>query len=365
MNDSLTSFIEEVCGDSHLRVEDDLGGGYVRLRISEAEKRQAKQDIRSVEDVVIEMLRNARDANSHHIFLAVSREGDTRSITMLDDGDGILETMHQKIFEPRVTSKLDSLTTDKWGVHGRGMALYSIKSNVEQAEIVQSAPGLGSSFSIVCNVNGIPEKTDQSSFPEMSTDPDTGEVIFRGPKNINRTVVEFAFNCRETCSVYLGSITDIAATLYEYGISTVSKSKRMFDKDLKEVPLSKRLSFASDPETFVRMASAIGLSISERSARRILDGDIKPLDDIASRIKREKSAVGTGKKSFGADKKKLLEKDVRGLKIHEDDIALLQNAVLKGYRNLARDYFLEPCVTPDIKIAQNELVIKIPLSKIH
>ena len=68
---SLTSFIEEVCGDSHLRVEDDLGDGFVRLRIAEAERRQARHDIRSTEDIVIEMLRNARDAGARSIFVSL------------------------------------------------------------------------------------------------------------------------------------------------------------------------------------------------------------------------------------------------------------------------------------------------------
>ena len=56
---NLASFIEDVCGEGHLRVETDLGGGFVRLRSSEAERRQAAQDIRSSEDIIIEMLRNA------------------------------------------------------------------------------------------------------------------------------------------------------------------------------------------------------------------------------------------------------------------------------------------------------------------
>ena len=40
---SLTEFIDSVCGESHLRVEADLGDGFVRLRSSEAERRQAAE----------------------------------------------------------------------------------------------------------------------------------------------------------------------------------------------------------------------------------------------------------------------------------------------------------------------------------
>ena len=86
---SLEAFIENVSGDSHLRVEADLGDGFVRLRSAEAERRQAAHDIRSTEDIVIEMLRNARDAHAKSVFAAVSREGGRRRIVMVDDGDGV------------------------------------------------------------------------------------------------------------------------------------------------------------------------------------------------------------------------------------------------------------------------------------
>ena len=49
----------DASSESRLRVESDLGDGFVRLRVTEAQKRQAKQDIRSAEDVAIELLRNA------------------------------------------------------------------------------------------------------------------------------------------------------------------------------------------------------------------------------------------------------------------------------------------------------------------
>ena len=62
-NTSLQQFIQDLSGEDHSRVQDDLGNGFVRLRAAEAQRRQAKQDIRSVEDVVIEMLRNAREGN--------------------------------------------------------------------------------------------------------------------------------------------------------------------------------------------------------------------------------------------------------------------------------------------------------------
>ena len=42
----LVDFIENSIGDEHIRVDEDFGGGFVRLKSSEAQKRQAAQDIR-------------------------------------------------------------------------------------------------------------------------------------------------------------------------------------------------------------------------------------------------------------------------------------------------------------------------------
>ncbi|MGL5172325.1 MAG: ATP-binding protein, partial [Olsenella sp.] len=131
----LVSFVASMGGERQLRVEENLGEGYVRLRVAEAERRQAKHDIRCVEDVVIEMLRNARDAGARHIYVATTRVGNLRTTTMLDDGSGIPADMQSKIFEARVTSKLESVRMDRWGVHGRGMALYSVKENSVSAEV--------------------------------------------------------------------------------------------------------------------------------------------------------------------------------------------------------------------------------------
>ncbi len=73
--------------------------------------------------------------------------------------------MQEKIFEARVTSKLESMHMDRWGIHGRGMALYSIKENCESAQVVASAPGLGSVIQIVVDTTKISERVDQSTWP--------------------------------------------------------------------------------------------------------------------------------------------------------------------------------------------------------
>lgn len=114
----LSQFLDEVCKDSRLRVEEDLGCGFVRLKSAEAERRQAAQDIRCVEDALIEMLRNSRDAGAKNIFVATCKHENSkhenakheniREIVVIDDGCGVPEHLTSAIFDARVTSKLDT-----------------------------------------------------------------------------------------------------------------------------------------------------------------------------------------------------------------------------------------------------------------
>ena len=170
----LEGFIEEVTGESHLRVEEDFGGGFVRLRMSEADRRQAQQDIRGVEDIVLELLRNSRDAGARMICVATNRDGATRNIVVIDDGEGIPPEMQERVFEPRVTSRLDSFHADQWGVHGRGMALFSIACNSTVHKVAKSGIGKGSAIQVVADTTRLSEKADQSTIPHLVIDDNGG-----------------------------------------------------------------------------------------------------------------------------------------------------------------------------------------------
>ncbi len=362
---SLESFVETVCGDSHLRVETDLGDGFVRLRSSEAQRRQAAQDIRCSEDIVIEMLRNARDAHARNIFLATSKCAEKRRIVMLDDGDGVPDHLRQTVFEPRVTSKLDTFHMDKWGVHGRGMALYSISENAESAFIIASGPQLGSSFVVETDTRKLTEKTDQSSFPTFTL-ADEGKVNVRGPKNILRTSCEFAIESRSSCSVFIGSATDVAATLYQYALSTMTPIERIGAGNLESLPICKRLGVSRTPANFAEISASLGLEMSERSARRIMDGQIKPLDPLLSLISIDgmqpidSTEASPSKKSSARS-----ATDARGLRISPDAVEELERAVKQAFRPLAQAHFLDEGVDPLISVSKDRIRIDIPVIKLR
>ena len=365
---SLESFIEDISGDEYLRVQDDLGDGFVRLRAAEAQRRQAQQDIRSFEDVVLELLRNSRDAHARAIFVATWIEGNERHLTILDDGDGIPSHMHETVFEPFVTSKLDSFHADRWGVHGRGMALYSIRENVQTAKILASQPGLGSVFSISSSLDTLPEKKDQSTLPSISKDSE-GHPVLRGPHNITRIVMEFAIEERSRISVYLGSSTSIAATLYHLGSSAASCLHSVFSSyDEQTTPYIQRFAYIDDAQELTDLCESLGLPLSARSAYRILEHKIEPLPLHLESLRVAQST---------SDQKGLLQKNEKRkaskneshhlginapkIKISKDDLQSFEKDIALSFDSLARSYYLNSEVSPKAHVVNNELVIRIPL----
>lgn len=353
---SLEDFVESVQGESHLRIEHDFGDGFVRLRTSEAERRQAAQDIRNVESIVLELLRNSRDAHAKNIFVAATREGDKRLLTVIDDGDGIPATMHAHVFEPRVTSKLDTNHMDAWGMHGRGMALYSIKVNVDEAYVASSAPGLGCAMRVSSAASRLAEKADQSTFPRFEI-AESGEVNVRGPRNILRTACEFAIESRDSCSVHVGSATEIASTLYSYGLATLSAIDRAFCKDVYALPLVKRLAASADPAQFAELAAEMGLDVSQRSARRVMDGEIPEAEPLLERITLTRP---DGKHKSGKAKRPASgAKSFKLSKADADDLAASVRAI---WPDIARRYYLSCEVEPTVRSHRDRIVVTIPLA---
>lgn len=371
--DSLAAFVEAAGSGGHFRVEADLGDGFYRLRVEEAERRQAAQDIRSVEDAIIEMLRNARDAHARSVFLAFSRDGDIRRIVVVDDGDGIPPSMHRLIFEPRVTSKLDSMNFDVWGVHGRGMALYSISQNAKTARVAASDRGIGASLVVESDARSLKEKTDQSTFPALFA-AESGTVVLRGPKNILRTACEFALEQRKSMSVYVGSQSEICATMYAYGAASLPAHVRAFPSAEHVVALCKRLSLASDDVDFAERANALGFDISARTSRRILDGDIRPVDSLLERMERngirrlsdhgtEPSARPSGPRTPRSSAQAAADTRIpcSRIRFDEEDLLAFASRVSCAFGDLAEPYYLDPDIEPSIRQRNGQLTISIPL----
>lgn len=363
--DGLSDFIEKAIGDEHLRVDEDFGHGFVRLKGSEAQRRQAAQDIRSSEDILIELLRNSRDADASNIFIATTRTDDMRTIVVIDDGSGIPQEMFDRVFEPRVTSKLDTSHMDMWGLHGRGMALYSIKVNATDASVLRSRLGGGSAIRTVSDASTLDERVDQSTFPHFEVVD--GKHVMRGPKNLIRTAVEFALEHRGDVSVYMGSPAEVVATMYAYGLSVIPAARRAFIANKEGEALFKELSFAPDCAALVDAAADVGLQISERTARRIMDGAIKPLPtllDLLSakaltgvRTATQRAAKRKGAGEEGVEVHRAAE---RTISLTDDDVQELASAASEAFAAIAERYYLDKGVIPRVESRSGRLVISIP-----
>jgi hypothetical protein len=352
--DELIDLVSSVSGEEFLKVDEDLGEGFVRLRISEAERRQAKHDIRSFEDVAVEMLRNARDAHAHRIFAATAREGSVRRLTMIDDGIGIPASLHERVFEPRVTSKLDTMTTDRWGVHGRGMALFSVKSNVSSAAVASSAPHKGASIEVVADTDALPERADQSTWPEVATEEDTLRAT-RGPHNIIRRAVEFACE-HPAVDVYLGTPTEVLATLY--GLARDARDERgvVFTEDAASLPVWQRPAAASDAQELVTIATGIGLDVSERTAHRILAGDLQPLEGVLEQ-------VAFDEEQQPEDREMDIYRDRRSLRIHHSDLDEFKRDLLRAFDTLSERYYLNVKGEPRVTVGSDEIRVRFCIEK--
>jgi len=354
-SDDLLSFVSSVSGDSFLKVEENLGDGYVRLKVSEAERRQAKHDIRCAEDVVVELLRNSRDAHAGRIFIANSREGDLRTLTLVDDGVGIPLPMQERVFEPRVTSKLETMVVDSWGVHGRGMALYSIRSNASEARICVSDLHKGTALRVVVDASVLGERADQSTWPALERDESGNTRVVRGPHNVVRRVVEFVLE-HPGLDVYLGTPTEILATMAALAKRDLDSSDLLFCDDLSNLAVWQRPAAAADAGEVGDIAAELGIPVSERTAHRIVADEIEPLRsvlELASGHERQSPAIA------GPD----IYRDRRGLKIHHSDLSAFSAQLEAAFDTLAERYYVHLKCAPRITVGKDDIRVRFDLEK--
>lgn len=353
-SEDLAAFVADVSG-SALRVEENLGEGFVRLRVEEAERRQAVHDIRCIEDAVVELLRNSRDAGARHIFLCSTREGDQRTTTVIDDGSGIPADLTERIFDARVTSKLDSMRMDRWGVHGRGMALFSVRENAESARVVATESGKGTSIQVVSCPATLSERADQSTWPHLGPGEDGEATVVLGPRNILRACSEFALEERGGCDVYVGSAGEVVATARRRMRPAGSGSSMLFLDDLTELPLLERLHAAADARELAEVAAGLGLPISERTAHRVLAGTIKPVRSVWSRLSHRAGDVASHRPVD-------LALDRRGLRLSKGDAEEFSRIMERDFAWLADRYYLELAHAPRVSAGRGKVTVTFDLA---
>jgi hypothetical protein len=220
----------------------DLGSGFARLTGPEGARR-GPSSLAYVEDALLELLRNARDAGAQNVFVASSLKNRRyRTLTVLDDGEGMPETHKALIFDPGVTTRHLSPVQDHPNEpsHGAGLSLYHIKNAALSAEVLSTSSP--TAIKITFDTHTLPERSLQSTSRPSRT-------------NLRATLQNFAAN---DVNLYYASPARILATLLKNHIILHTETTARLQE----------------------RATRLGLEISLRTAQRVWRGKISPVGSI-------------------------------------------------------------------------------------
>ena len=235
----------------------DLGSGFARLLGAEGLRRSAGR-IRSVEDALLELLRNSRDAGARNVYVASSlRARRYRALVVIDDGCGIPETHKNLIFEPGVTTRhlnpvsyaaQNGLRQDGELLHGAGLSLYHIKNAAILAEVLSvSSP---TAIKVILDTHAIPEKSLQSDSRTSKS-------------NLPATLAGFAEGAApQAPRLYYASPARILARLLDHHV--IHNENRADTGRLREA------------------AWGLGLKVSLRTVQRVVSGRVSAAGEVVT-----------------------------------------------------------------------------------
>jgi hypothetical protein len=299
----------------------DLGYGFARLMGAEGLRRTPK-GIRFVEDALLELLRNSRDAEARNIYVASSlRVRRYRTLVVIDDGGGIPETHKRLVFEPGVTTRhLDPTPNqnEARALHGAGLSLYHIKNAALSAEVLSATSP--TAMRVVFDTHTLPEKSLQSGARPSKT-------------NLPATLASFA--TPSSPRLYLASPARIAARLLH---------DRIIQRGSKDIITGRRLYEA---------AWDLGLEVSLRTVQRVVAGEIPAADEVVSDGPERAGGKDDGRGSGGSG----MRRNGSGgpiLSVGAEDLARI-TAVL---RSAARSSYLELAGNVEVEKRPGEVILR-------
>jgi hypothetical protein len=268
----------------------DLGSGFARLTGPEGARRGPSR-LHCVEDALLELLRNARDAGARSILVASTLKNRRfRTLTVLDDGHGIPDTHTALIFEPGVTTRHLSPVLDDpdKAPHGAGLSLYHIKNSSVSAEVLSTSSP--TSIKVTFDTLTLPERALQSPTRPSHT-------------NLLATLQAFAPN---NATLYYASPARILTTLLDNHI----------------------IRWPASTSALGERARALGLEVSLRTAQRVWRGEISPVGPVAEGWKAVRAESERGRGGGGGPVLVLGEEDKGGI------ADILRRAARAGYLEL-------------------------------
>jgi hypothetical protein len=116
-----------------------------------------------------------------------------------------------------------------------------------------------------------------------------------------------------------------------------------------DMPLLLQLRLAPDAEELADIASALGLEISERTAQRILSGEIAPAQGAYAYLRGKKVSARRSPRKVD------LEKDARSIKISKEDLDKFRGMLARDFQYLEDRYYIELAAPPEVRVSSGRL----------
>jgi hypothetical protein len=209
--------------------------------------------------------------------------------------------------------------------------------------VIDSSIGNGTAIQVVFDMGGITERADQSSWPTVAYH--AGKPEIRGPRNIYRACVEFALETRDACRVYVGSPSEVIATMHRRVIPEGPHVLWPDDPEgMRGIPLIERPALARDARQMREAASSLGIEMSERTAHRIVRRQIAPLRNALAQATKSQSG------SAHAGSQLTLAGQPRRLVMSDEDRQEFLDDIEEAFGRIARRYYVEMEGVPRIRM---------------
>ena len=130
-----------------------------------------------------------------------------------------------------------------------------------------------------------------------------------------------------------------------------------------------RFAYVDDAESLAKLANQLGFPLSQRTAHRIIKGEIKPLPVHLEFLLAENKPPVSSDKTLHKNKHKASQGQgvfqnkarLHSVSFDKQDLERFKQSILSSYKDLADAYYLDSNVEPTVTSSKNSLVVNIPL----